>query len=74
MLLALCLQRSKKSGGYPVDNPILSVRRPKRAEPSDRRFTDDELNLFFRGNHTTPEPRSIIRIAYIYRQKDMNAP
>lgn len=55
----------KKEWGYPVDNPVLAIRRPKRAAPRDRRFTDDELNLLIRGNHTTPELRSIINIALL---------
>jgi integrase len=55
----------KKEWGYPVDNPVLSIRRPRRAAPRDRRFTDDELNLLIRGNHTTPELRSIINIALL---------
>ena len=54
----------KKEWGYPVENPVLAIRRPKKAEPRNRRFTDDdELNLLIRGNHTTPELRSIIKIA-----------
>ena len=53
----------KKEWGYPVENPVLAVRRPKKAPPRDRRFTEDELNLLIRGNHTTPELRSIINIA-----------
>ena len=55
----------KKEWGYPVDNPVLAIRRPKRAAPRDRRFTDDELNLLIRGNHTKPELRSIINIALL---------
>ena len=55
----------KKEWGFPVDNPVLSIRRPRRAAPRDRRFTDDELNLLIRGNHTTPELRSIINIALL---------
>ena len=55
----------KKEWGYPIDNPVLAIRRPKRAAPRDRRFTDDELNLLIRGNHTTPELRSIINIALL---------
>ena len=55
----------KKELGYPIDNPVLAIRRPKRAAPRDRRFTDDELNLLIRGNHTTPELRSIINIALL---------
>jgi len=53
----------KKEWGYPVENPVLAIRRPKKAEPRDRRFNDNELNLLIRGNHTTPELRSIIKIA-----------
>ena len=53
----------KKEWGYPVDNPVLVIRRPKRAAPRDRRFSEAELNLLIRGNHTTPELRSIIKIA-----------
>ena len=33
----------KKEWGYPVDNPVLGIRRPKRAEPRDRRLSDAEL-------------------------------
>ena len=53
----------KKEWGYPVDNPILSIRRPKNPEPRDRRFTDAELNLLLRGNRTTEKLRTIIEIA-----------
>ena len=55
----------KKEWGYPVDNPVLAIRRPKRAAPRDRRFSEAELNLLIRGNHTTPELRSIINIALL---------
>ena len=61
MLLAPCLLRSKKSGV--IVETVLAVRRPKKAQPRDRRFTEDELNLLIRGNHTTIELRSIIKIA-----------
>ena len=54
----------KKEWGFPVDNPVLA-RRPKRAAPRDRRFSEAELNLLIRGNHTTPELRSIINIALL---------
>ena len=53
----------KKEWGYPVDNPVLSIRRPKNPEPRDRRFTDRELNLLLRGNRTTEKLRTIIEIA-----------
>ena len=55
----------KKEWGYPVDNPVLAIRRPKRAAPRDRRFSEAELNLLIRGNHTTPELRSIINVALL---------
>ena len=55
----------KKEWGFPVDNPVLAIRRPKRAAPRDRRFSEAELNLLIRGNHTTPELRSIINIALL---------
>ena len=55
----------KKEWGYPVDNPVLAIRRPKRAAPRDRRYSEAELNLLSRGNHTTPELRSIIKIALL---------
>ena len=29
----------KREWGYPVENPVLQIRRPKRAEPRDRRLT-----------------------------------
>ena len=55
----------KKEWGYPVDNPVLAIRRPKRAAPRYRRYSEAELNLLIRGNHTTPELRSIIKIALL---------
>ena len=55
----------KKEWGFPVDNPVLAIRRPKRAAPRDRRFSEAELNLLIRGNHTTPELKSIINIALL---------
>ena len=33
----------KKEWGHPVDNPVLSIRRPKMPDPRDRRFTDAEV-------------------------------
>jgi integrase len=53
----------KKEWGYPVDNPILSIRRPKNNESRDRRLSDRELNLLLRGNRTTEKLRTIIEIA-----------
>jgi integrase len=53
----------KKEWGYPVENPILCIRRPKRAEPRNRRFTDNELNKLIKGNRTSPKLRLIIEIA-----------
>ena len=53
----------KKEWGHPVDNPVLSIRRPKMPDPRDRRFTDAEINLLLRGNRTTEKLRTIIEIA-----------
>jgi len=53
----------KKEWGFPVDNPVLSIRRPKMPDPRDRRFTDAEINLLLRGNRTTEKLRTIIEIA-----------
>jgi|TARA_Y100001937_G_scaffold124664_1_gene189830 integrase len=53
----------KKEWGYPVENPVLAIRRPKKAEPRDRRLSDEELNRLIKGNHTSPELRTIIKIA-----------
>ena len=32
----------KKEWSYPVENPVLAIRRPKRSNPRNRRLTDDE--------------------------------
>ena len=53
----------KKEWGYPIENPILSIRRPKKAEPRDRRFNEDELSKLIKGNKTSPLLRDIIQIA-----------
>jgi integrase len=52
----------KKEWGYPAPNPVLSIRRPKKAEPRNRRLTDAELNLLIKGNHTNEMMRTIIQI------------
>ena len=54
---------AKKEWGYKIENPILSIRRPKKAEPRDRRFNEDELNKLIKGNKTSPLLRDIIQIA-----------
>ena len=53
----------RKEWGYPVKNPVLSIRRPKKGEPRNRRLTDAELNLLIRGNHTGETMRTLIQIA-----------
>jgi len=53
----------RKEWGYPVENPVLSIRRPKNPEPRDRRFSDREINLLLRGNRTSEKLRTIIEIA-----------
>ena len=52
----------RKEWGYPVKNPVLSIRRPPKAEPRNRRFTEAEINLLLRGNRTTEQLREIIEI------------
>ena len=52
----------KKEWGFPVPNPVLSIRRPKKAEPRNRRLTDAELNLLIRGNQTDETMRTIMQI------------
>ena len=53
----------KKEWGYPVSNPVTSIRRPKKAEPRNRRFTDHELDKLIKGNRASPKLRIIIQIA-----------
>ncbi len=53
----------KKEWGYPVSNPVTSIRRPKKAEPRNRRFTDHELDKLIKGNRASPALRIIIHIA-----------
>ena len=53
----------KKEWGFPVSNPVLSIRRPKSSEARTRRITDAEINLLLRGNHTSELMRNIIEIA-----------
>ena len=42
----------KKEWGYPIENPVLSIRRPKKGEPRDRRFSEIEINKLI--NATEP--------------------
>ena len=62
-VLSTIFTTCKKEWGYPIENPILSIRRPKKAEPRDRRFNEDELNKLIKGNKTSPLLRDIIQIA-----------
>ncbi len=62
-VLSTIFTTCKKEWGYPIANPILSIRRPKKAEPRDRRFNEDELNKLIKGNKTSPLLRDIIQIA-----------
>jgi len=62
-VLSTIFTTCKKEWGYPIANPILSIRRPKKAEPRDRRFNEDELNKLIKGNKTSSLLRDIIQIA-----------
>ena len=53
----------KREWGYPVENPVLSIRRPKKAEPRDRRLSDAEIAKILKGNRTSPIMKSIIEIS-----------
>ena len=53
----------KKEWGYPVVNPVLSIRRPKMPEPLTRRLSDREINLLLKGNRTSEILRTIIDLA-----------
>jgi len=53
----------KKEWGYPVANPVLSIRRPKMSEPLTRRLSDREINLLLKGNRTSEILRTIIDLA-----------
>ena len=62
-VLSTIFTTCKKEWGYPIENPILSIRRPKKAEPRDRRFNEEELSKLIKGNKTSPLLRDIIQIA-----------
>ena len=53
----------KREWGYPVDNPVLQIRRPKKAEPRDRRLSDAEIRKLLFGNRTSPIMKSISEIS-----------
>ena len=53
----------KREWGYPVDNPVLQIRRPKKAEPRDRRLSNAEIDKLLKGNRTSPIMKSIIEIS-----------
>ena len=53
----------KKEWGYPVINPVLSIRRPKMPEPLTRRLSEREINLLLKGNRTSEMLRTIIELA-----------
>mgnify|MGYP006404262467 FL=1 len=53
----------RKEWGYPIPNPVLSIRRPKKEEPRSRRLTDKEISLLVKGNRTDEMMRTLIQIA-----------
>ena len=53
----------KLEWAYPVENPVLTIRRPKKAEPRDRRLSNTEIDKLLRGNRTSPLMKSIIEIS-----------
>ena len=55
----------KKEWGYAVNNPVLTIRRPPKSEPRDRRLTDAEIAKLLRGNRTSPVMKLIIEISLL---------
>jgi len=53
----------KKEWAYPVENPVLTIRRPKKGEPRDRRLSNAEIAKLLKGNRTSPTMKSIIEIS-----------
>ena len=53
----------KREWGYPVENPVLSIRRPKKSVPRDRRLSNAEIDKLLKGNRTSPMMKSIIEIS-----------
>ena len=53
----------RREWGYPVENPVLQIRRPKKAEPRSRRLSDAEIKKLLFGNRTSPIMKSIIEIS-----------
>jgi integrase len=53
----------RREWGYPVSNPVLEIRRPKKAEPRKRRLSNAEIKKLLFGNRTSPMMKSIIEIS-----------
>ena len=62
-VISTIFTQCKKEWGHPVDNPVLSIRRPKNPEPRDRRISDKEMKLLLWGNRTSELLRTIIELA-----------
>ena len=62
-VISTVFTQCRKEWGYLVINPVLAIRRPKKAESRNRRFTDAELNLLIKGNKTNEVMRALIQIA-----------
>ena len=54
---------ARKEWGYKIENPVLNIRKPKKSELRNRRFTDDELNRLINGNKTSSKMKDIIQVA-----------
>ena len=62
-VISTVFTQCRKEWGYPVPNPVLSIRRPKKVAPRNRRFTDEELHKLIKGNRTSESVRTLIQIA-----------
>ncbi len=61
--LSTIFTQCRKEWGYPVTNPVLSIRRPKKAAPRSRRYKEEELDKLIKGNRTSEVMRTLIQIA-----------
>jgi len=53
----------RREWAYPVENPVLQIRRPKKSQPRDRRLSNAEIKKLLFGNRTSPMMKSIIEIS-----------
>ena len=62
-VISTIFTQARKEWGWSVDNPVLSIRRPKNPEPRDRRITEREIGFLLNGNRTSELLKNIIKVA-----------